>query len=94
MTVSDSGEGVPDDFVARLFERFARADSHRTGEHKGTGLGLYISRRLAIANAGELGTTHRPDRAGRDVRRRPPPAAVPTVLTAGSLSAVRIPESR
>jgi signal transduction histidine kinase len=54
VTVVDSGEGVPPDFVERLFERFARADSHRGGDHKGTGLGLYIARRLAIANGGEL----------------------------------------
>ncbi len=52
--VTDHGEGVPADFELRLFERFARADRHRSGGYKGTGLGLYISYRLAEANGGGL----------------------------------------
>jgi signal transduction histidine kinase len=54
VTIVDCGEGVPEDFVPRLFERFARAGVHRTSGHKGTGLGLYIARRLAVANQGDL----------------------------------------
>jgi signal transduction histidine kinase len=52
--VTDHGEGVPSDFELRLFERFARADRHRSGGVKGTGLGLYISYRLAESNGGGL----------------------------------------
>jgi signal transduction histidine kinase len=62
LTVTDHGHGVPADFEARLFERFARADRHRANGIKGTGLGLYIAHRLAAANAGEL--THRRGEAG------------------------------
>jgi signal transduction histidine kinase len=52
LEVCDHGEGVPPEFVPRLFERFARADrTARTRE--GTGLGLSIVQGLAEANGGE-----------------------------------------
>jgi PAS domain S-box-containing protein len=52
VTVSDHGAGVPEEFVANLFERFGRGP----GEHapRGSGLGLYIAGRLAEANHGVL----------------------------------------
>ncbi len=52
--VSDSGEGVPDEFAPRLFEKFARADTEATRREKGSGLGLSIVRGLAQANDGEV----------------------------------------
>ncbi|MDR7279041.1 sensor histidine kinase [Catenuloplanes atrovinosus] len=56
--VSDSGEGVPEDFVPHLFDRFARASSGVAPTKKGTGLGLYIVAQLAVANSGNV--TYRP----------------------------------
>ncbi|GAB7048150.1 sensor histidine kinase [Catenuloplanes indicus] len=56
--ISDSGEGVPEDFVPHLFDRFARAKSGVAPTKKGTGLGLYIVRQLAVANSGDV--TYRP----------------------------------
>lgn len=84
VTLSDGGEGVPPDFVERLFERFARADSHRTGEHKGTGLGLYISRRLAIANGGELRHRRPSEGSGATFVVDLPAASVPSIPPLGS----------
>lgn len=52
--VRDHGEGVPDDFLPRLFEKFARADTEATRLEKGSGLGLSIVRGLAEANGGEV----------------------------------------
>lgn len=93
VTVIDSGEGVPQEFVDRLFERFARAESHRTGEHKGTGLGLYIARRLAIANAGEL--RHRRPAAGQGAAFTVDlPAAIVPVLPAGTAKPAVSPQHR
>ncbi len=54
VSLADHGDGVPAEFEDRLFERFARAERHRAGTVKGTGLGLYIAHRLALANGGEL----------------------------------------
>lgn len=52
LEVCDQGEGVPEEFRPRLFERFARAD--RTARTRdGTGLGLSIVRGLAEVNGGE-----------------------------------------
>jgi PAS domain S-box-containing protein len=48
--VVDAGNGVPDHFVPRLFDRFARA---RPSEGDGTGLGLSIVRGLAAAHGGD-----------------------------------------
>lgn len=50
IAVCDGGTGVPPEFVARLFTRFARADASRPD---GTGLGLSIVRGLARANGGD-----------------------------------------
>jgi signal transduction histidine kinase len=55
--VSDSGPGVPAAFVAQLFERFTRAEDARSGAQKGTGLGLYITRSLLLANEGAISYT-------------------------------------
>lgn len=44
--VSDEGKGVPEEFVPRLFERFAQADTSSTRRKGGTGLGLAISQAI------------------------------------------------
>ena len=49
IAVADSGPGVPDELVPRLFERFARGD-----DAQGTGLGLTIARAYAQAHGGDL----------------------------------------
>lgn len=51
--VGDQGDGVSEDFLPQLFDKFARAESHRASKHKGSGLGLSIVHALALANGGE-----------------------------------------
>ncbi len=53
IVVRDQGEGIPDEFAARLFHKFARAETEATKKEKGTGLGLSIVRGLAQANDGD-----------------------------------------
>jgi signal transduction histidine kinase len=53
--VADHGEGVPPDFVPRLFDRLARADSGVATTTAGTGLGLYLVRKLAQAGGLDVG---------------------------------------
>ncbi|MBK1873232.1 PAS domain S-box protein [Marinobacter sp. 1-3A] len=55
ITVQDSGEGVPEAFRDRIFQRFAQADSSDTRSQGGTGLGLAITRELVTVMGGEVG---------------------------------------
>ncbi len=57
LAVSDEGAGLTDDQAARVFEKFERLG--RSGDG-GSGLGLYISRRLARAMHGDLQVTSAP----------------------------------
>ena len=52
--VRDHGEGVPPDFVPRLFTRFSRASSGIATTVHGIGFGLHIVRELARANGGDV----------------------------------------
>lgn len=53
-SVSDTGIGMDNDTVARLFRRHSRADDARAWRQTGTGLGLAISRNLARLMGGEI----------------------------------------
>ncbi|GIL41398.1 ATP-binding protein [Roseiterribacter gracilis] len=54
--VRDSGPGIPEDVLARLFQPFAQGSRHGAAESKlgGSGLGLAIAHRLATAMGGKL----------------------------------------
>ncbi|MEA2973670.1 MAG: hypothetical protein QOG82_2128 [Actinomycetota bacterium] len=54
LTVSDDGAGVPAEEQSRIFEPFARLDTHRARQAGGTGLGLAITRDIARAHGGEI----------------------------------------
>lgn len=54
IAVRDHGPGVPDEFVPQLFERFTQASSGDRRTATGTGLGLWVARRLAHLHGGDL----------------------------------------
>lgn len=54
VSVSDSGPGVATEHVRRLGEKYFRVDSSLTYAKSGTGLGLYIARRLLELQGGRI----------------------------------------
>lgn len=52
LTFGDEGDGIPEDFLPFLFERFYRVPGERTVT--GTGLGLYICKQIVMAHHGKI----------------------------------------
>ena len=53
--VEDTGIGIPDHMLERVFEKFSQVDASSTRRHEGTGLGLAIASRLVDLMGGEMG---------------------------------------
>jgi signal transduction histidine kinase len=51
VTVQDNGQGIPDEALASIFERFSQL---RNRDRRGLGLGLYIARSIVAAHGSEL----------------------------------------
>jgi signal transduction histidine kinase len=54
LSVRNTGEGVPEDQLEAIFDRFVRLDASRTKATGGYGLGLAIARAIAEQNGGSL----------------------------------------
>jgi signal transduction histidine kinase len=54
LTVEDSGEGIPVEHLAHVFDRFYRADRVRARDTGGVGLGLAIVRAIVVAHGGQV----------------------------------------
>jgi signal transduction histidine kinase len=72
LAVQDQGPGIPLADRDQVFERYARGDQPTGRPGSGLGLGLYIARRLAGANRGELRLSDPPDGRGARVELRLP----------------------
>jgi signal transduction histidine kinase/ActR/RegA family two-component response regulator len=54
LRVSDTGEGIPREFLPRVFERFTQAEPSPTRAHRGLGLGLAIAQSLVDLHGGTI----------------------------------------
>jgi signal transduction histidine kinase len=61
ISVIDSGPGIPDEALEKVFEPFYRLETSRNRGTGGTGLGLAISRQLAVAMGAQLTLRNRPE---------------------------------
>jgi two-component system OmpR family sensor kinase len=58
LTIADDGDGVPDDRVGHLFDRFFRIDDARSRTSGGSGLGLSIVDAIVRAHGGSITADH------------------------------------
>jgi len=65
VSVSDTGEGIPLEEQANIFERFYCADKSRSRRTGGSGLGLTIARRLVEAHGGCIRVQSEPGKGSR-----------------------------
>ncbi len=63
VSVIDSGPGIPNDEVATLFDKYRRASTSRG--HNGSGIGLYVSRKIVEAHGGSVGVESVPGAGSR-----------------------------
>jgi signal transduction histidine kinase len=65
ITVEDSGVGIAEEFLPKLFEPFTQVDNSIARHQEGTGLGLSLVRRLAELHNGTVGVASSPGAGSR-----------------------------
>jgi len=55
--IKDNGKGIPEDILDKIFDRFYKGDKSRSKSTPGTGLGLYISKKIISDHGGSIWAT-------------------------------------
>ncbi|HXI28140.1 MAG TPA: ATP-binding protein, partial [Vicinamibacterales bacterium] len=95
LSVADTGTGIPEAELPRIFERFHRVEGARSRTHEGTGIGLALTHELVRLHGGTIAAESRIDEGTRFVVRVPigsahlPPDRIGTAPQAAA-SAVKL----
>jgi signal transduction histidine kinase len=54
VSITDSGPGIPEKWLNKVFDKFSQIDARKTGGFKGSGLGLAFCRRAVEAQGGRI----------------------------------------
>jgi signal transduction histidine kinase/DNA-binding NarL/FixJ family response regulator len=92
--VVDTGIGMDEATISRLFKRFVQGDNSRSRRHAGTGLGLEISRNLARLMHGDITVSSKPGEGSRFALRLPLQAVVDPVAGAAAAAQVAAAPAR
>jgi PAS domain S-box-containing protein len=97
LEVADTGKGMDDETLGRIFTPFAQEDASTTRKFGGTGLGLSIVRQLAVLMGGDVAVSSRPGFGSRFTVDLPfeylgeaPEAPAETAADVGQGGAMRI----
>lgn len=58
LKVADEGPGIPDNEKKKIFDRFYRIGNEQVRKTKGTGLGLYLCKKIAADHNADIGVTN------------------------------------
>lgn len=84
IVVSDTGQGIPADFLPHVFDRFRQADQKTSRQHGGMGLGLAIVRHLVEMHGGSVNANSDGEGKGATFRVMLPITPVYQVDSSGS----------
>ena len=94
VAVEDTGIGIPEDRLNRLFRPFSQVDASTTRQFGGTGLGLAISKQIVELMGGKIGVSSQPNSGSvfwfRLPLRKHRQDATPTCSTPRNLQGMRI----
>jgi len=79
VSITDSGIGVPESDLTRIFEEFYRADNARAAERDGTGLGLAFAKQVVERHGGRIWAQKNPEGGTLFIFTLPREPAAPTV---------------
>ena len=91
IVVSDSGVGIPSEFLSSVFEPFCQADPSPTREHDGLGLGLAIVKQLVDAHGGTIAVASGGKGQGATFTVRLPVSSLPKDAPYRHAVAIRLP---